>query len=102
MTLHDTHCKDEILKHCNGDGQAFSDDTMLCLTQWTSESNLGESCKNALPKKEAAEDDAKVDAEKAAWRAKRKAERQAAMDQIKREEKAEKKKKKKKKKKSDL
>ena len=41
-------------------GNAYNDDTMLCLTQWTSPAQLSEGCKAALPKKEEKKDDDEV------------------------------------------
>ena len=71
----------EIDQVCQGNH--FNDDTLVCLTQWTSPSNLGAECVAALPKEE--EKDGTVDAEKAAWRAERKKARQASVDQLKEE-----------------
>lgn len=91
-------CESEIENFCQG--MFFHGDTMTCLTQWTSASDLSTGCAGTLPKK--ADDDEEVDAEKAAWRAKKKAARKAAMDAIEKEKSGgEKKKKKGKKKKKD-
>merc|ERR1719222_1064228 len=43
-------CAADIEKSCAG--MAYSDDTMVCLTQWTSASDLSSECAAALPKKE--------------------------------------------------
>ncbi|CAK9099368.1 Hypothetical protein SCF082_LOCUS46536 [Durusdinium trenchii] len=90
-------CDSEIENFCQG--MFFHGDTMTCLTQWTSASDLSTECAGTLPKK--AEEDEEVDAEKEAWRAKKKAARKAAMDAIEKEKGGEKKKKKGKKKKKD-
>mmetsp|Transcript_66039 Transcript_66039/g.153406 ORF Transcript_66039/g.153406 Transcript_66039/m.153406 type:complete len:170 (-) Transcript_66039:67-576(-) len=74
MALNDA-CSKEIERSCSG--MAYSDDTIVCLTQWTQASDLSEECSAALPKKEE-EQDAAVDSEKEAWRQKRKAARKAA------------------------
>ncbi|CAE7816961.1 HMCN1 [Symbiodinium necroappetens] len=87
-----TSCKDfvEVNKACDSEieqfcqGMYYHGDTMTCLTQWTSQSDLSSGCVAALPKKGSGDDD-EVDAEKAAWRAKKKAARQAAMDAIEKE-----------------
>merc|ERR1719197_535198 len=97
VALHDA-CAEEIDSACSGN--AYNDDTMLCLTQWTSPAQLSDACKAALPKK-AEEKDEEVDAEKAAWRAQRKAAREAAANQMKKEQKKEEKAKKGKKGKKD-
>mmetsp|Transcript_9998 Transcript_9998/g.24920 ORF Transcript_9998/g.24920 Transcript_9998/m.24920 type:complete len:183 (-) Transcript_9998:99-647(-) len=94
MALNDA-CAAELDAHCSG--MAYSDDTLVCLTQWTSPDNLGAACAAALPKKEA-EVDAEVDKEKEAWRAKRKAAREAAQNMMEKEKDSGKKKKKKSKK----
>merc|ERR1719333_1186471 len=78
MALNDA-CAAEIEKSCSG--MVYSDDTIVCLTQWTQASDLSAECAAALPKKEE-EDPAKVDAEKAAWRAKRKAAREESMNMM--------------------
>mmetsp|Transcript_63153 Transcript_63153/g.175096 ORF Transcript_63153/g.175096 Transcript_63153/m.175096 type:complete len:165 (-) Transcript_63153:124-618(-) len=83
MALNDA-CAEEIERSCSG--MAYSDDTIVCLTQWTQASDLSEKCKAALPKKEEEEKDAAVDAEKEAWRQKRKAARQAAADMLEKEQ----------------
>eukprot|EP00439_Symbiodinium_sp_Y106_P038900 s2066_g4.t1 len=75
-------CDSEIDQFCQG--MYYHGDTMTCLTQWTSQSELSSGCVAALPKKGSGDDD-EVDAEKAAWRAKKKAARQAAMDAIEKE-----------------
>mmetsp|Transcript_55597 Transcript_55597/g.132990 ORF Transcript_55597/g.132990 Transcript_55597/m.132990 type:complete len:176 (-) Transcript_55597:138-665(-) len=101
-----TSCKDfvEVNKACDSEieqfcqGMYYHGDTMTCLTQWTSQSDLSSGCVAALPKKGSGDDD-EVDAEKAAWRAKKKAARQAAMDAIEKEKGGDDKKKKKSKKK---
>jgi hypothetical protein len=95
MALHEK-CAGDIEKSCSG--MHFSDDTLICLTQWTTPDRLDAACAAALPKKEDKEE--KVDPEKEAWRAKRKKERQASIDQMKKEEKKAAKDSKKKKKKS--
>merc|ERR1712151_845649 len=77
-------CAADIEEHCSG--MFFEGDTMTCLTQRKDDS-LGDDCKAALPKKEAASDE-NDDAEKAAWRAKRKAARGQAMKDIEKEKKA--------------
>mmetsp|Transcript_18859 Transcript_18859/g.35355 ORF Transcript_18859/g.35355 Transcript_18859/m.35355 type:complete len:174 (+) Transcript_18859:65-586(+) len=89
-------CDSEIEQFCQG--MFYHGDTMTCLTQWTSASDLSSACAESLPKQ--AEDDDEVDAEKAAWRAKKKAARKAAMDAIEKEKGGGEKKKKTKKKKA--
>merc|ERR1719499_889560 len=78
MAINDA-CEAEIERACSG--MAYSDDTMVCLTQWTSADSLSAGCAAALPQKEAVSM-AEVDKEKEAWRAKRKAARQAAQDAL--------------------
>merc|ERR1711920_753325 len=78
MALNDA-CTAEIEKSCSG--MAYTDDTLMCLTQWTSASDLSPECAAALPKKEE-ENTEEVDQEKAAWRAKRKAAREASMNMM--------------------
>eukprot|EP00438_Fugacium_kawagutii_P005540 Skav234073 [mRNA] locus=scaffold2565:80139:83921:+ [translate_table: standard] len=77
-------CESEIENFCQG--MFFHGDTMTCLTQWTSASDLSTACAGTLPKKADDDEEAwlsqQVDAEKAAWRAKKKAARKAAMDAI--------------------
>merc|ERR1719159_1810744 len=94
MALHEK-CAGDIEKSCSG--MHFSDDTMICLTQWTTPDRLDAACAAALPKKDT-EKEEKVDPEKEAWRAKRRKEREASMEQMKKEEKKAKKDSKKKKK----
>mmetsp|Transcript_10682 Transcript_10682/g.24314 ORF Transcript_10682/g.24314 Transcript_10682/m.24314 type:complete len:168 (+) Transcript_10682:49-552(+) len=72
-------CAAEIDKFCSG--MAYNDDTLVCLTQWTQQSDLSADCVAALPKKEE-ETDAEVDKEKAEWRRKRKEARQSAQDMM--------------------
>merc|ERR1719367_869570 len=99
MSLNDA-CAEEIKNSCSG--MAYSDDTIVCLTQWTAASDLSEKCREALPKKEEEKDTA-VDKEKEAWRNKRKAARQAAADMLEKEkEKPKKRKSRKSKKKKEL
>ena len=43
---------EEDLDSARCTGTAFSADALLCLTSWTPEAELSESCKAALPKKE--------------------------------------------------
>merc|ERR1719411_2295347 len=50
-------CTAEIERSCSG--MAYSDDTMVCLTQWTPADTLSPECAGALPKKEEEEDNAK-------------------------------------------
>jgi len=68
-------CSKEIEEKCQG--MFYSDDTMVCLTQWTRPEDLGADCVATLPKKE--EESEEVDESKKEWRAKRKAERTRAM-----------------------
>merc|ERR1740138_251377 len=82
MAINDA-CTAEIEKGCSG--MEYTDDTMVCLTQWTSADSLSPECAAALPKKED-ESEEKVDKEKEAWRAKRKAARQASMDMMDKEQ----------------
>merc|ERR1719198_2395811 len=82
MAINDA-CADEIERSCSG--MAYSDDTMVCLTQWTRAEDLSAGCAAALPKKEE-EQDAEVDKEKEAWRAKRKKARQDAADMMQKEQ----------------
>mmetsp|Transcript_68829 Transcript_68829/g.199696 ORF Transcript_68829/g.199696 Transcript_68829/m.199696 type:complete len:173 (+) Transcript_68829:93-611(+) len=91
MAINDA-CADEIDRSCSG--MAYSDDTMVCLTQWTAQDMLSAGCEAALPKKQVEEDQAAVDAEKKAWREKRKKARQDAQDMMEQEKKSEKKEKK--------
>mmetsp|Transcript_30020 Transcript_30020/g.68156 ORF Transcript_30020/g.68156 Transcript_30020/m.68156 type:complete len:169 (+) Transcript_30020:86-592(+) len=72
-------CTAEIERSCSG--MAFTDDTMVCLTQWTQAADLSPECSAALPQK-AKEDDEVVDKEKEEWRRKRKAARRAATDMM--------------------
>lgn len=88
-------CKEDIQKFC--DESFFSTDTTLCLTVWTSQSDLSPKCASVLewaaPKKEETADDVgptdelglsdKDYAEKREWQAKRKSGRQAAIEKIK-------------------
>mmetsp|Transcript_10640 Transcript_10640/g.15954 ORF Transcript_10640/g.15954 Transcript_10640/m.15954 type:complete len:170 (-) Transcript_10640:122-631(-) len=78
MALNDA-CAEELERSCSG--MAYSDDTLVCLTQWTAQDTLGSACKDQLPKKEA-ESSEEVDKEKEEWRRKRKAARQAAQDMM--------------------
>merc|ERR1719326_740349 len=64
---------------------------MLCLTEWTSDENLGEGCKAVLPERKKGKEE-KVDKEKAAWRAARKAYREQAIEDINKEKKKQEKK----------
>jgi len=94
-------CKDEIAKLC--DEAFFSDDTILCLTQWHQPDELGEKCQKvikwAVPKSDDEGEDGegegptdelgmteKEKEEKEEWRAKRKENREAAMERIKMKE----------------
>merc|ERR1719473_2426632 len=61
-------CATEIETKCQG--MFYSDDTMVCLTQWTQAADLSAECADTLPKKE--EESAEVDESKKEWRAKRK------------------------------
>mmetsp|Transcript_78089 Transcript_78089/g.242110 ORF Transcript_78089/g.242110 Transcript_78089/m.242110 type:complete len:167 (-) Transcript_78089:111-611(-) len=79
MAINDA-CFEELERSCSG--MAYSDDTLVCLTQWTSADTLSDGCKAALPKKEEEKGDDKVDKEKEAWRAQRRAARQAAKDMM--------------------
>eukprot|EP00929_Paragymnodinium_shiwhaense_P028542 TRINITY_DN16518_c0_g1_i1.p1 TRINITY_DN16518_c0_g1~~TRINITY_DN16518_c0_g1_i1.p1 ORF type:complete len:182 (-),score=56.44 TRINITY_DN16518_c0_g1_i1:103-648(-) len=74
-------CDADIAEHCSSN--YYHSDTMICLTQWTSQDKLGSGCVAALPKKE--EEEETVDKDKEAWRAKRKAAREASMKQMKAE-----------------
>merc|ERR1719482_60233 len=56
VALHDA-CAEEIDSACSGN--AYNDDTMLCLTQWTSPAQLSDGCKAAQPKKEEKEEEKK-------------------------------------------
>eukprot|EP00429_Kryptoperidinium_foliaceum_P047831 CAMPEP_0176107074 /NCGR_PEP_ID=MMETSP0120_2-20121206/53734_1 /TAXON_ID=160619 /ORGANISM="Kryptoperidinium foliaceum, Strain CCMP 1326" /LENGTH=165 /DNA_ID=CAMNT_0017441201 /DNA_START=60 /DNA_END=557 /DNA_ORIENTATION=+ len=91
MAINDA-CAAEIEGSCSG--MAYSDDTMVCLTQWTAQDTLSAGCAAALPKKEDKED-AAVDAEKKAWREKRKKARKDAQDMMEKEKKKDEKKEKK-------
>merc|ERR1719382_84799 len=91
MNINDA-CAAEIERSCSG--MAYSDDTLVCLTQWTAADSLSSECAAALPKKEE-EKDSEVDKEKEAWRAKRKAAREAAQAMMEKEKENEGKKKKK-------
>jgi len=73
-------CSSEIEKHCSGN--AYTDDTILCLSEWTRSDDLSAECAAKLPKKAAKEENAQVDKEKEEWRRKRKAARQASMDMM--------------------
>lgn len=88
-------CKEDIQKFC--EEAFFSADTTLCLTVWTTQSDLSPKCAGVLewaaPKKEDAADDVgptdelglsdKDYAEKREWQASRKKVRQAAVEKIK-------------------
>merc|ERR1719502_1195387 len=78
-------CDEEITNHCEGTGH-YHPDTMLCLTEWMSDENIGEACRAVLPAKKEKKDE-KVDKEKAAWRAARKAYREQAIEDIQKEKK---------------
>lgn len=90
-------CADEIENLC--DGAFFTDDTVLCLTQWVSPTQLSERCAGviswAVPKDEDEEDDGPTDElgmsekdrqEKEEWRAKRRAARGDAIERMKMKE----------------
>jgi hypothetical protein len=90
-------CAEDIEKFC--DGAFFSDDTIICLTQWTEQENLSPRCQSvmewAVPKKEEAEEEVVTDElgmsdqdreEKEEWRAKRKAVRDEAIGRMKMKE----------------
>jgi len=87
-------CKDDIAKFC--DDNHFSDDTILCLMEWTDQRDLTTKCsgvmKWAIPEKVGEAKKAVTDelglsdkdyAEKREWQAKRKAEREAAIGRMK-------------------
>lgn len=88
-------CTEDIEKFC--DGAAFSDDTILCLTQWTEPESLSARCRGviswAVPQDEAEEEEEgeEPDAgmsdqdkeEKKEWQAKRKAVRDEAINRMK-------------------
>merc|ERR1719245_2742709 len=59
-------CTAEIERSCSG--MAYSDDTMVCLTQWTRAEDLSPECAAALPQK-AKEEDEVVDKEEEEGRA---------------------------------
>jgi len=87
-------CGEDIEKFC--DGAFFSDDTIICLTQWTEKENLSPRCQGvlswAVPQKEESEEEAVTDElgmsekdyeEKKEWQAKRKAVRTEAIERMK-------------------
>jgi len=85
-------CKEDVLKFC--DEALFSDDTTLCLTQWTDQRDLAHKCVGVLEwavPKEGDEDgrtdelgmSAKDYADKKAWQQERKAGRVAAIEKVK-------------------
>lgn len=91
-------CEKDLAKFC--DSAFFSDDTVLCLTEWTDQHSLSPTCsgvmKWALPHKEDDGGPGPTDelglseqdyADKRAWQAQRKAERGAAIEKM-REQKA--------------
>merc|ERR1719428_1785213 len=91
-------CAKEIEDKCQG--MFYSDDTMVCLTQWTSPADLSAECAATLPKKE--EESAEVDESKKEWRAKRKKARSDSIKMMEEEKGGSTKKKKKKSKKKKL
>lgn len=42
-------CKDDISNHCTG--KEFTDDLLVCLTEWTKPESLSSTCLDTLPKK---------------------------------------------------
>lgn len=92
-----TACADEIENLC--DGAFFTDDTVVCLTQWVSDTQLSERCQGvlewAVPKDEEEDGDGPTDElgmsekdrqEKEEWRAKRRAARGDAIERMKMKE----------------
>lgn len=63
-------CRTDIEQHCNG--KEYSSDSLLCLTEWTKDVNLSDTCIAALPKKQEQQKAAR-EADKLGSDAKRKA-----------------------------
>lgn len=95
-----TACAEDIVKFC--DEAFFSDDTALCLSEWTPSRNLASKCASvvewAVPKKDDSESNGPTDElgmsekdykEKLEWQAKRKAGRGAAVEKLREDKKSE-------------
>eukprot|EP00927_Polykrikos_kofoidii_P055724 TRINITY_DN49939_c0_g1_i1.p1 TRINITY_DN49939_c0_g1~~TRINITY_DN49939_c0_g1_i1.p1 ORF type:complete len:288 (+),score=98.98 TRINITY_DN49939_c0_g1_i1:25-864(+) len=87
-------CAEEITQFC--DESFFSDDTVLCLTQWTDKGRLSSKCSSVIQWAVPGSDDESADgptdelglsakdyAEKREWQEKRKSERGAAIERLK-------------------